>query len=208
MPYPTSTVIKPAISIGLCSLAAAKDELGLDPADTSQDGIIGRQIQQVSASINSYCGRVFVRQTYRDTFRDTCRTCGPLVTRQSPIALEAGEPVLVITELGSLLAVAEYEVHSETGSLYRLDLNGAATAWTADRVVVDYDAGFDAIPHDLQAACLQWLTARHSMRGRDPMLRSQTIPDVVAETYWVDPAAPAVPASVSELLRPYCMWPI
>ncbi len=200
MPYPISSVITPAISINLCSLEAAKDELGISAEDTSQDGIIGRQIQQVSAGIHAYCGRVFVKQTYRDTFRDTSRACGPLITRQIPIALT---PVPVITELSDPLGTGAYEIHYEIGALYRLDGSGSGIDWTAARVVIEYVAGYDKIPPDIESAALQWLTSRHSGKGRDPTLRSQTIPDVVAETYWVDPAAPSVPASVQDLLSPY-----
>ena len=192
MPSPDqiSTVITPAASNWLVSLDDALDELGLTSDGGTQDTQVGRMIGRVSAAISTYCDRVFVRQSYRDQFRYACFSSGvPLILSQAPIAVdEDGDLVLIASEDGTAVAAAEWEVNRTAGMLYRLDSAAGAAAWSGSLIVVDYDAGFDLIPEDVQAAALEWMGVRWATRGRDPALRSLSIPDVVAETYF-DPAA-------------------
>jgi hypothetical protein len=193
MPSPDqiSTVIVPAASNWLVSLDDALDELGLTSDGSTQDTQVGRMISRVSAAISTYCDRVFVRQSYRDQFRyAACFDWGkPLMLSQAPIAVdEDGDLVLIVSEDGTAVAAAEWEANRSAGTLYRLDSAAGVSAWSGSLVVVDYDAGFDVIPEDLQAAALEWMGVRWATRGRDPALRSLSIPDVVAETYF-DPAA-------------------
>lgn len=207
--YHISTVIEPAATFALVSVEMAKDYLQIPVTDTSQDGTLGVQIAQVSSAINSYCDRVFVRQGYRDQFRMPSNWLGagePLVTRQRPIVTVANLPMVSVVEDGS--TITAWEVYCNPGHLYRLDGSSAVAAWAGALVVVDYEAGFELIPEDVQGACLQWLSARWNTRGRDPMLRSQTIPDVVAETYYVDTTQSAMPSEVQQTLINYRLWSV
>jgi hypothetical protein len=214
MPSPSriTTVVTPANSFWLVDLDAAKDEFGIDPDDGTQDGIVGRMIAQISAAANSYCGRIFVRQSYRDQFRGACNLGWgrPLILGRSPVAVGGSPSVVVLTatEDDTEVATAEWEVDRESGVLTRLDSGGNVSSWSGSLVTVEYDAGFDLIPEDLQAAMLEWLSGRWNSRGRDPTLRSIQIPDVVSETYVVDPTAPAMPSSVKETLDRYRVWAI
>jgi len=213
MPSPTriSTVITPAASNWLVSLDAALDAASLTSDGGAQDSQIGRQIGQVSAAINTYCNRIFVRQSYRDQFRGVCYLgCGkPLVLGQAPIAVDGGgDVVLTATEDGTAVSLAEWEIDRGAGLLSRLDSSGGISSWSGTLIAVDYDAGYDLIPDDVQAAALEWLSARWSTRGRDPALRSLTIPDVVAESYFDPTAASAagMPSSVKTTLDQYRIW--
>jgi Phage gp6-like head-tail connector protein len=210
--YQLSRVIVPAESLALVTLDQAKVALGIDPADTSKDALIQQYIDQVSLAIDNYCGRTFVRQTYRDQNRSVCNWLNPgdpLLTRQWPIPLdEGGLPVLTVTEEGTVVDPAQWEVDTETGSLYRLDASAAMYPWTSNLIVIDYDAGYDVIPPDVQGAALEYLMVRWSSAGRDPALRSETIPDVISQTYTdtTIAGATAVPSGVRDWLAPYRRW--
>jgi hypothetical protein len=211
--YRITRVITPATSLALVSVDQAKVALGIDPADTSQDATLAQQIDAVSLAVNNYCDRVFVIQTYQDQLRYACGQWGEaLVTRQYPIVVE-DEVSLVVTEDGVALDPALVEIYSEAGSLYRLDAASTApSAWTAPLIVVDYTAGYDPIPADVQGAALEWLTARWHSVGRDPALRSETIPDVISQVYAGDfgsgTNAGAIPPGARDLLAPYRIWTV
>jgi len=213
--YAIHRCVTPAASLALVDLDQVKAELKISPADTSKDAQIQANIEQISQAINTYCDRIFVRQGYRDQIRSTYSTglcCGtPLVLRQRPIAVDDGVPVVVITEGNIVLMPDQWEVDEQMGRIYRLDAGGIG-AWGGNPIVVDYDAGYDAgkIPADLQAAALKSVTARYSNVGRDPMLRSQTIPDVVAESYWSSEtsgglSSTAIPAEAYAVLEAYVL---
>lgn len=210
--YHISTVIEPAATFALVSVEMAKDFLQIPPTDSSQDGPLGVQIAQVSSAINSYCDRVFVRQSYRDRFRMPSNWLGPgepLVTRQRPIVMVASLPMVSVIEDGA--SISQWEVYCDPGHLYRLDGSSAVAAWVGALVEVEYEAGFELIPEDVQGACLQWLSSRWTTRGHNPMLKSQTIPDVVAETYFGMDATmqtAAMPNEVQQTLMNYRLWSV
>lgn len=206
--YRISRVTTPATSLALVTLDQAKAALGIDPADTSQDAALQQQIDSVSQAINNYCDRVFVVQSYRDQVRGACGRWGePLVTRQYPIVLDpGGVPLVAVVDDGAALDPTLLEVYPETGSLYRLDAASLdPSVWASPLLVVDYTAGFDPIPADVQSAALEYLAARWFAVGRDPTLRTESIPDVITHVYYSDTTSPGMPSNVREFLAPYRM---
>jgi hypothetical protein len=206
-------VITPAASLDLVPLDAAKAVLGVPLADTSKDAAIGQHISAVSSAINNYCDRVFVIQGYRDQIRNAYGFYGePLVTRQYPIAVDSGGvPLVAVTEDGVALDPTMLEVYLETGSIYRLDGSSAPAAWATPTMIVDYTAGFDPVPADVQGACLEWISVRWYAVGRDPSVRSETIPDLITQVYGSGSdtsAATAMPGGVRDWLTPYRIWTV
>jgi hypothetical protein len=204
--YRISRVIVPATSYALVTIDQAKQSLKIPLDDTSQDAAVQAQVDHVSAAVARYCDRVFVVQTYRDQLRSVCswlRYGEPLPTAQKPIAEAEGEPLITITQDGAELEATVYEVDAERGLLYRLDSAGASAAWTGSTAILDYTAGYDPIPDDVQAATLEWITARWSAQGKDPALRSETIPDVISQMWSSDAQTPSMPSGARELLAPY-----
>ncbi len=202
-------VVTPASSMALVTLDQAKAALGIDPADTSQDALLATQIEAVSLAVNNYCGRIFVVQSYQDTLRYVAQWIyagEPLRTRQYPIVVEpGGAPLVTVIENGATVDVAFWDVYPEEGTLYRID-GAILTAWTGTTILIDYTAGFDPVPADVQMAALEWLTARHGAAGRDPGLRSETIPDVITQVWGSNDTATgssSVPAAARDLLGPY-----
>src|SRR5580765_605612 len=210
--YRITLVVTPAESMALVSVDDAKVALGIEAGDTSQDDALAVQINAVSMAINNYCDRIFAVQTYRDQLRDACGSYGePLVTRQYPIVV-ADEVSLLVSEGGSPLDPALIEVFAETGQIFLLDATALPIAWGAALVAVDYTAGFVTIPADVQAACLEWLTLRWHAVGRDPALRSETIPDLITQVYAGDAGAGtsggAIPNGARDMLGPYKIWTV
>ena len=208
--YRMTSVVTPAESMALVSLDQAKAALDIDPADTSQDAALAQQIDAVSMAVNNWCDRIFVVQTYRDRLRNAYGGYGePLVTRQYPIIVD---DTLVVTQDGAALDPLMFEVYPETGSLFRLDNTSAPIAWGAALLVVDYRAGFETIPADVQGAALEWLTGRWFAMGRDPALRSETIPDVISQVYageaGAGTSAGAITPGAQTLLAPYRIWTV
>ena len=207
--YQITRVVTPAASMALVTLDQAKGVLGIDPSDTSQDAALAGHIAAVSSAINNYCGRIFVVQSYQDNLRyvmNWLHPGQPLRTRQFPILVdEAGEPVVVVSEDGA--GVTLWDVYPEEGALYRLDSGGGIAAWTGTAILIDYAAGYEPIPPDVQAAALEWLTSRYHAAGRDPALRSETIPDLISTVYAGDmgagTGAGTVPPGARDLLEPY-----
>jgi hypothetical protein len=212
--YRITRVVTPATSLALVSVDQAKAALGIDPADTSQDAALSAQIDSVSMAINNYCDRIFAVQVYRDQLRNACGWYGePLVTRQYPIMVnDTGVALVAVTENGVVLDAAYLEVYLETGGIYRLDGSMAPAAWASALLVVDYTAGYDPIPADVQGAALEWLTARWFAVGRDPALRSETIPDLITQVYAGDfgagTNAGSMPPGARDLLAPYKLWSV
>ena len=217
--YQITRVIAPAADTGLVTLDRVKAALGIDPADTSKDAQLASHIAAVSQAISNYCGRIFVVQTYRDNLRyvnNWLHPGEPLRTRQFPILVDdEGLPVVAIVEDGA--TVTAWDVSPDEGALYRLDSGGGIAGWTGKAILIYYAAGYDPIPDDVQAAALDWVTARWHSEGRDPSLRSETVPDLLEQTYvGIDPRAQTntgggstssgVPVTVRALLAPY-MWP-
>ena len=131
-------------------------------------------------------------QTYQDQFRHVYNwlySGEPLRTRQFPIVVDdTGVPLVAVFEDGAAVDVSFWDVYPEEGTLYRLDGTTVA-AWLGTTLLVDYTAGYDPIPADVQSAALEWLTARWFAVGRDPALRSETIPDLIGQVYAGDAGA-------------------
>ena len=208
--YRISRVVVPAESYALVTIDQAKEALGIALDDMSQDAALAAQIDAVSHAINRYCDRIFVVQTYRDQLRAVrswLRPGEPLATAQMPIAEAEGVALITVTEDGGELDPLNYEIDSDRGLVYRLDSSGFVIAWTGSTAVLDYTAGFDPIPPDVQGACLEWLSARYHAVGRDPALRSETIPDLISVVYageaGAGTASGQIPPGARDLLEPY-----
>jgi hypothetical protein len=212
-PYRITRIVTPAESLDLISVDQAKAALGIPATDTSKDAQIQQHITASSVAINNWCDRVFVVQVYRDQLRNACGDWGePLVTRQYPFVVDdSGVPLVTVTEDSVALDTTLMETDADFGRLYRLDDAGSIASWSSPLLVVDYTAGFNPIPPDVQGACLEWVMIRYRTAGRDPTLQSETIPDLISQTYgagYSASGASAVPPTVRDWLMPYKVWTV
>ena len=186
-----------AESLALVSLDEVKQELGIDPADTSQDARLQRYINQSSAQIHTYTQRIFPLQTYRNRFLADHAPVRGLILSAWPVT-----EIVALTEDG--VALTDYELNATPGLIWRQgwDCYGG---WHGRETVVDFTAGYADIPDDIEAACLRVVTLQNSVHGRDPYLRVREGPTYGREEFWIGnmPMDSGLPADVAQLLKHY-----
>ena len=201
-------VITPATTHDLTVLETAEAELGLTEPDTSNNAQIVGLIHQVSAAVASYCGRVFGQETVAETFWPG-HCCG---TGVSSIVLDRTSISAVVSiELdGNELQTGDYNLDERNGILYFQ--NGAGCACSQrwfQSLVVTYTAGYpllDGVPHDLERAALILMKDQYLSIGRDPNMKSETIPGVYSYTSGDASAANSnntINPQIAGLLDPY-----
>jgi hypothetical protein len=187
---PLTTVVTPAESYDLVSLENLKLDLGI--VTDADDDYLQRAISRASAAVSAYCNRVFVVESVQDVF--VCSGSESLVAGRFPIISDT-------LEIGG-------DTYEEGGA-YRLDARRgivelASGIWPS-ALTITYDAGFDPIPLDLQAAVSDMVKALQFNRSRDPQLRSENILSGLYAYTLFDPGAlPAgTPRQVSAILDHY-----
>ncbi|TWB22140.1 putative phiE125 gp8 family phage protein [Nitrospirillum amazonense] len=181
----------------LVTLADAKAWLNI--TDSSTDDLLSSAISRASAAVTSYIGRQVLAGSYRETI-ELPPLAKELVLSRWPVTT-----LTAVTVDGDALDVdTAARLDGDTGTLARLDSTGRSRPWSwACRavLVVEYTAGFDTAPADIQDAVLQLIIAAWSARGRDPGLRSIGIGDI-SLSYLAPTAQPSVD-TVASLLAPY-----
>ena len=185
-------VITPAESLDLTTLDAAKAELGV--SDGAADMAIGRLIAQASAAIVSHTGHVWGKETVEQIERPNRPRAAIVLDRTLAPA------VSVVAVDGVALVAEEWELDGSL--LYRLS-GDRRVAWCAGKVAVTYQAGYDlpsAVPGDVERACLLTVSAWHSARGRDPLLRSDSTEGVGASSWVATETSGGLPPQAIALL--------
>ncbi len=193
------TVLTPASTRALTTLATVKDEIGItgDEADER----LQRWIDEASERIETYLGRVLASETVRETFRLTgAPACLRLARR--PVAT-----IATIDVDGVTLASGQYEIDATAGLLHPVS-GDRRVRWFGRTVIITYTAGYvsiGALPRPIETACLGLVRHRWAARDRDPMLRSLAIPGVVTEQYWVGATGDDgdMPPEIAALLDPF-----
>lgn len=211
-------VVQPAANQDLVALTDVRDELG---SPRAQDARLRRYITAASAVIATYTRRVWREETVTETFYASYFSAGwrgwtgGWGWRWQPYRRSDGKPTpLVLTRypVSSVESVvvgpdtsdpATYLLDGPKGLLYSWD-GGMLTpvTWGIDTVAVNYVAGYALadIPPDVQQACMTVIRQRYFSYGRDPYLRSISVPGVQEESYWAGPDQSALPPEAVGLL--------
>lgn len=190
-------VITPAANRDLTTLANVKSELGI--SDNGEDANLASWITAASNVIEAHCRRVFAEQTYEETFRNV----GPqadLILAQYPVS-----ELVSIAENDVTVASGDAEVNADTGALTRL-LSDKPAYWPCGKIVVSYRAGFadGDLPAAIERAAIMLVSLFRSGAGRDPLVKSRSVPDVLDTTYWIGGIGDSgLPPDVLALLAPY-----
>lgn len=197
-----TSVLVAAADHNLVTLDDVREQLRIKPNDTANDAWLTKVIGRTSRQAERFCNRIFVVQTYLDTFRANAsgEAGEPLMLAQAPV-----DPAsLTITADDSALdPAADFGLDQYTGLVYRLS---DPMRWTSGAsLVAQYTAGFDPIPDDVQQAVLELCTIENSGRGRDPMLRANESPGLGRQEFWVGglPGGATIPQDIAGLLYPY-----
>lgn len=206
------TIVEPAKSRDLTTLAIVKDELNIK--DNASNARLARWIKEASGAAEVYCNRAFGLETLSELFRrhgfgggagHNWREPEPITLRRFPIVAINS----IVEDDGAALTADDYEFDPETGRVWRLSgqvngVGGCRVPWHAVKTVFGYPAGYDlpdAAPFNLARACQALVTLRWNARGRDPTLRAETVPGVLERQWWVPSVGqPALPPEICELL--------
>lgn len=194
------TISSPNTDRSLLTIAERRAAAGLAAGDTSKDAILNPLGNYVDAMITKAC-RVaqagVIPPTLRlesvvETFQFKAAQNGLFLARRPIVEVTA------VTEAGSELAADDWDVDGQ--GLYRM-AGSERTTWSIGETSVSYSAGFSTVPDDLKYAAIKFMQAELYTSGRDPLLKSISIPDVISKEFWVDPSkTEVVPAEVISIL--------
>ena len=202
------TVVTPASSLRLTTVARTRTVLGTPQDDDAQIGIL---IDQASAAAASFCRCQFARETVKESFvrsRAVTGSDGGLLLSRTPVVAIAS-----ITNDGALLDPADYEFDPLVGVLFQVAGCGRLT-WGYGGPEVVYVAGYSlpsdgdgtswTLPASIERAAILLVAAYRSSAARDPLIKSESVDGVSSTSWWVPGAADTLPDPEAErLLRPY-----
>lgn len=124
------------------------------------DLLLTRMIDAASATIELFCGRTFVSQSYTETKDGTGQR--KMTLRNVPVTAVAS-----VTVNGQpISARPEVQGNGYTFDAYGVRLTGYAFTVGLDNVRVVYTAGFAAVPPDVDMACCELVTLRYKTLDR------------------------------------------
>lgn len=188
------TVITPATNTRLTTVATVKAELGI--TGSTEDAWTGDAIDRASGTITRYCNCVLTREVLQETIILKRPTESLMLTR-FPVVIADVE--VTVDGTG-----ATAEIDGSNGLIYRLDTSGNRILWPAGRITVIYGAGYILpgddgrdLPHDIERAAILLVKASYFSRQRDPLLKSENIPDALQSSWWMGDLPPEVEGILS-----------
>lgn len=179
-PYRTA-IDNAAASRALVEATTVFDEMGVTSPTDEQTAKMETAILQASGLFDRFLDRVLAEEDVTDHFR---QPRGEVLRLSRYPVVE----VLEVIEAGTELTPDDYELDEFTGQLWRLS-DGDRIWWSdAGVITVSYTGGYglpDDLPADIQRAAIEQSKATYMAGGRDPTLRSFSVPDVYQATYSV-----------------------
>lgn len=184
------TITAAASSLALLTTAELREAAGI--GDNSQDTRLAAMGLRIAAAIMSECNiavgaggePTLLRESVTETFR---AVDGPILRLARRHQIEIASVVVD----GSALNGDDYVVEPESGLLARMSGDRAAR-WCAGKVVVEYAAGFTAVPGDLKMAAMDFVRLAWSASTRDPLVKGIETDIIGVERrrtdYWVGSA--------------------
>lgn len=188
--------------IAICELADVKDDLKIGrladgSEDTSNDEMIRRVINGISAQIESYTGRTFAARDITSEKYDGDGTCTFILKRTPVIRISA--------LLNDTLTVGsdDYVCYEATGKVELID--GSVFVNGPKKVTVTYRCGYERadMPNEIVRAACEWAVHRFKIikEGRRGFNSSST-QDGPSISY----APGSMPPEVKEVLDTYRVW--
>jgi uncharacterized phiE125 gp8 family phage protein len=214
-------IVTPAESELLTTLERVKAELQI--TSDANNEILEAKIAEASSDIQAAVGKRLPREAVKETFwhdddRHVLRVahlCNPAQTtlflNRTPVAAIAS---VMVDDV--VLDPSAYRLDPDAGLLDRLSTDGIPCTWRfCKSVIVVYIGGFILPGEDgrnlayaIEGAVVALVSDYWASRGRDPTLRSESIPGVIDRQFWVgavgDPGLlpPRVLASIVPFRRP------
>jgi hypothetical protein len=197
------TVTSQATDLNLLTLEEVRTACGI--TDNSQDVALETLRVRVAATIAQQC-RVATDGATPPTLRKETltevirlnRSMRDLVLSRRPIVSVAS-----ITEDGTALDSADYEINSGAGLVMRLS-SDALTYWRACKITIVYDAGWETVPVDLKLAASKLALAFNSEAGRNSNLKRVKVEGLSEREYFYGSADdPLFTEEIESLLEPF-----
>lgn len=147
-----------ANAIDLCTLAEARRYVNV--SGTDDDELLQQIITSTSEMFNRHCNRNLLEKEYTETFDGNGKTL--MILENYPI-----NSVLSLSINGA--NVAPYTFGASQGYIAKnhlLTVYGTAFVRGFQNVSINYMAGFQTPPYDLQQACLEVVALRYKERDR------------------------------------------
>lgn len=168
-------ITTPADDTSLAPIEAMRAAAGLVSGDTSMDSELIALGRRISAEIVEAC-RIAVGEGAEPTLRkerltETFSGCGDetlILSRRHNVS------IVSVTENGSEVALDARSLKSEVGLLERW-IGGHRSRWTANEIVVVYDAGFAISPASLVGVVTDLARIRLSQESADPLVKAVTV---------------------------------
>lgn len=197
MPF---TVSATATDRKLLTLDEAKAALGI--TTTNYDLVLPDLVTRISDAITDECAvpgdglavPTLLQETIIETFRPGLSFSVMRLARRPVTSVAA------VVEAGTTLGGTDYEIETGAGLLRRLS-GDTEVCWACGKIVVTYQAGFAAVPELLKLAAIAVLREQWAMKDRDPLLRSENIPDIGEKVYWTGGLDPGNGAAMSSQAR-------
>ncbi|RWQ16095.1 hypothetical protein [Mesorhizobium sp.] len=181
------TITTAASDLSLLTIEEMRAAAGI--SGSGSDTALRAMERRIAAAIMSECNiaigpgkpPTLLRETLTETIYQACGE-GLVLSRRHDVEISS------LVEDTVMLLAADYMVDPESGIINKL-CDDYPTWWTARKVVVVYDAGFETVPDDLKMAAIDFFRLSWLEQKRDPSLKSEVvdIPDVrrVERGYWV-----------------------
>lgn len=194
--------------LNLTTLDRVKQEL--DITDSSKDVILATKIAEASSDIEAFLGFSVAQEVVSETFWQSPQAEAPefILLDRTPVATIAS-----VTLDDVVIDSGLYRLHAETGLLYSLDASGYPCRWfVCKAMVVAYTGGHVLpgesgrnLPYAIEAATVDLVQSFWFARGRDGMIKSEEIPGVMRQDFWVGAVGQAgqLPPSVQSKLAPF-----
>lgn len=196
------TVASPASVTALTTLERVKAELGI--SDDASDALLRAKIREASSDINA--------RAWADPFEAVTQTFWH-VGCEEYLILQRRPNVTIASIAVDDVAATDFRIDPGAGLLFRLDASGYPVSWRASKsIVVAYSAGYIMpgqtganLEPALEAAAVELLQSYWASRGRDPLIRSESVPGLGDVTYWVGAVGESgeLPPSVESRIEPF-----
>ena len=214
------TVVTPAVSKNLTTLANVKAELGI--VTDAKDAFLNRYIAVASQAAMRYCGGELLLETVTERFRPFPYIDSASLTNMPEYVHLKRFPVVTIASVwedaqqilphtyypDESMGVWEYEVDPPRGRLIRLQ-NGIAVRWCFRLLTVNYSGGYvlgSSEGNDLEQGVIEIIKDMWAAQTRDPSVKMEEVSGISRTEYWTGAGKgddSAWPLKVVDLLGPY-----
>lgn len=189
-------------TLALVTLDEAKEYLEVE--GDGKDSILGGLVNAVSQTINSYCGRHFIRQSLTEYYDGPEDDCKLLTLNEYPIGavttIHDDPRIPPVFDTGTLVAVTDYQVDKAAGLIRRIYLPFCKGI---GNVKVVYTGGYliGSLPADLVLAAKKMLALEYTVKWKDvSRLGVKSISQGDRTTTYIEDA---IPKEIVQVLNRY-----